>query len=244
MNPPGRKLRLLDCFCGRFGWGRAFAARGWEVVGIDLVEPPEVPEGCEFVRGDILTMECYDGKIWIDLEHSDGWEPHSLGRFDFICASSPCEEFSVWNMRMFHPNPPYPELGIKLFNHTRSLCEGSQIPYVMENVKGAQQFVGRAQRRCGPFHLWGNAVPLLLPQGITKGIQLGGSFKGKHWKEATPEERKAMRKTDFMIQYQSGSKQRKECTAKAATIPDLLANCVAEYAERLIEQGTNFPVAQ
>jgi hypothetical protein len=49
-------MRMLDLFCGRFGWGRAFAERGWEVVGVDLVEPPEIPSGCEFIKADILSL--------------------------------------------------------------------------------------------------------------------------------------------------------------------------------------------
>ena len=93
-----------------------------------------------------------------------------LGNFDFICASSPCEQFSVHGMKHFHPNPPYPELGIKLFNHTRAICEASGVPYVMENVRAAQQFVGQAVNHCGPFYLWGNAVPVLMPQGVNKGM--------------------------------------------------------------------------
>ena len=89
--------------------------------------------------------------------------------FDFICASSPCEEFSVHGMKHFHPNPKYPEMGLKLFNHTRALCEASGVPYVMENVRAAQQFVGQAERHCGSFYLWGNGIPPLIPKGITKG---------------------------------------------------------------------------
>jgi hypothetical protein len=49
-------MRMLDLFCGRFGWGRAFAARGWEVVGVDLVEPQFLPPNCQFERRDILSM--------------------------------------------------------------------------------------------------------------------------------------------------------------------------------------------
>lgn len=167
-------MRMLDLFCGRFGWGRAFAARGWEVVGV--------------------------------------------------------EQFSVHGMKHFHPNPPYPELGIRLFNHTRSLCEASGLPYAMENVRPAQQFVGKAVHHCGPFYLWGNGVPPLMPQGITKGIQLAG---GLDFSKATPEERRLWRKTDFMLSRGSKSIERKNETAKTATIPPELANCVAEYAERI-----------
>jgi len=155
-------MRMLDLFCGRWGWSKAFAKRGWECVGIDLVEPPEIPEGCTFIQANILTIE---NGFYYDV---DG-ELKELGKFDFICASPPCEQFSVHGMKHFHPNPKYPELGIKLFEHTRRICEESGLPYVMENVRAAQQFVGNAKTHCGSFYLWGSGVPLLMSQGIRKG---------------------------------------------------------------------------
>jgi site-specific DNA-cytosine methylase len=158
---------MLDLFCGRFGWGRAFAERGWEVVGIDLIEPQEVPTRCDFVRADVLDI-FYDGHHWAEAFCING-QPYQP---EFICASSPCEQFSVHGMRHFHPNPSYPALGIKLFNHTRALCEASGVPYIMENVRPAQQFVGDAAHHCGPFYLWGTGVPPILPQGISKGIYI------------------------------------------------------------------------
>lgn len=135
---------MLDLFCGKFGWSQSFAARGWTCVGVDLVDPKIVPDGCTFINSDILT-----------------WDAQDIinGGFDFICASSPCEQFSLFGLKHFHPNPPYPALGIELFNHTRKILEESGIPYVMENVRNSQYFVGKAANRCGPFYLWGNAVP-------------------------------------------------------------------------------------
>jgi hypothetical protein len=210
-------VRMLDLFCGRFGWSRAFAARGWECVGVDLVEPPEIPERCSFEQLDILQVG-----------------PRFLGmKFDFICASSPCEQFSVHGMPHFHPNPAYPEMGIKLFNHTRALCEATGLPYIMENVRPAQKFVGRAANHCGPFYLWGSAVPPLMPQGISKGISL--HIPGIE--KVFGDERKKLRNAaKIPFQWTStGSKKRKAITAGAATIPPELANCVADYAERLLE---------
>src|ERR1019366_7923218 len=156
-------MRMLDLFSGRWGWSRAFAARGWECVGVDLVEPPEIPPGCRFVKMNILDLDQHGVGLWNGF---DDWS--NLFKFDFICASSPCEQFSVHGMKHFHPNPPYPELGIKLFNHTRAICAESGVPYVMENVGAAQQFVGQAVHHCGPFYLWGKGVPPLLNGGISK----------------------------------------------------------------------------
>lgn len=121
--------RMLDLFCGRFGWSKAFSARGWECIGIDIVEPPEIPTGCIFIQADILEAE-FDEEDGILIFEVHG-RAHII-RPDFICASSPCEQFSVHGMKHFHPNPPYPELGIKLFEHARRICEESGIPYVMD----------------------------------------------------------------------------------------------------------------
>lgn len=219
-------MRMLDLFCGRFGWGRAFAARGWECVGVDLVEPPEIPPGCRFVKADVMYVCERGGLIGIPSEDGDiegllWFEP------DIICASSPCEQFSVHGMKHFHPNPPYPELGIKLFNHTRELCEASGVPYVMENVRAARDFVGRPAGHCGPFYLWGNAVPPILPQGIIKGMtRLALGYR----------EQKGQPGWNTKNTAQSERKRAEQNAGTAATIPPELANCVAAYAERLLEQ--------
>jgi len=220
-------MRMLDLFCGRLGWSKAFAARGWECVGVDLVEPKETALGFKFVHADVLNI----GERFV-----------FEGEFDFICASSPCEQFSVHGMKHFHPNPPYPELGIKLFNHTRQLCEQSGVPYVMENVRAAQQFVGRAVHHCGPFYLWGSGVPAIMPQGISKNTKWGAP---REWRKLNDPRysatgwKKRIREPHGMTgtrQAWSGSKEREELRAEVATIPPELANCIADYAERLLEQ--------
>jgi len=207
-------MRLLDLFCGRWGWSRAFAARGWECVGIDLTVPPEIPEGCTFVQADILTLSW--GPHFGFLVGPDGAECEQLGHFDFICASSPCEQFACFGMPHFQPNPPYPELGISLFNHTRRICEESGVPYVMENVRSAQKFVGIAEHHCGSFFLWGSAVPMLMPQGITK----------SKWTMQKDRPGNAAPECWW---------PRKKRAAQLATIPLELSSCVCDYAERILE---------
>lgn len=200
-------MRMLDLFCGRWGWSRAFAARGHQCVGVDLRRPPETPEGCNFLCLDVMDLT-----------------PEFVrdGGFDFICASSPCQEFSVWGMPHFHPEPKYPALGIRLFNHTRALCEASGLPYVMENVRPAQSFVGLAKHHCGPYYLWGKGVPPLLVQGITKGMsqQRDRDENGKR------------------IYVGLDAVSKKERAAESARIPPELAASVVDYAERICEAAT------
>jgi hypothetical protein len=210
-------MRILDLFCGKFGWGRIFAQRGWDVVGVDLIEPSEVPSRCTFINADILTWDANDVRS---------------GGFDFACASSPCEQFSLFGMKHFHPNPAYPALGIELFNHTRKILEESGVPYIMENVRNAKDFVGKPTNKCGPFYLWGNSVPPLMPQGITKGVKMGS---GSAIRGFTQEQKRLYRKQFDAMQCSGKGEKRKAYTASWATIPPELANCVADYAERLSE---------
>lgn len=192
-------MRLLDLFSGRWGWSRAFASRGWQCHGYDLVAPAKTPAGCIFYQTDVLDIRL-----------------PFICDYDFIVASSPCEEFSKTTkggMSCFYPNAPYPAMGIKLFNHTRELCEASGVPYVMENVRGAEQWIGNAKHHCGPFYLWGSGVPPLTPKGITKGTTNMGNWN--HNKKLGPQ----------------------KSASVLATIPIELANCVADYAERILEGG-------
>jgi hypothetical protein len=199
-------MRLLDLFCGRWGWSRAFAARGWECVGVDLVRPECIPERCEFVKMDVLSIKTI------------GPTSFYYG-FDFICASPPCEQFSVHCMKFLKKKEhPYPALGIKLFNHTRQLCEDSGLSYVIENVRCAEQFVGKAVHHANAFYLWGNSVPPILPKGFLKMGNQGG-----YYKKNAP---------NGFVHDPPG---RRQPTAKSATIPPELANCVADYAERILE---------
>lgn len=194
-------MRLLDLFCGRWGWSRAFAQRGWECVGVDLAVPPEIPRGCEFLKVDVLSVTAE----WI-----------CSGEFDFICASPPCQQFSVFGMKFLKKKVhPFPELGIRLFEHTSKVCSESGVPHVIENVRCAQDFVGPAVNHANAFYLWGDSIPPLLPQGLMKMGNQGGYYKRGTFIHDPP--------------------GRRQPSHRSATIPLELANCVADYAERIIE---------
>lgn len=196
-------MRMLDLFCGRGGWTNAFLERGWEVVGVDLVRSADYRG--EFIEANVLSIT-------------------SILDFDFVCASSVCDGFASFGMKHFRPNPPFPKSEIDLFVHTQSICAESGLPYVMENVRTAQQFVGLAVSHCGPFYLWGNAVPPIMPQGISKAKWRSNVLHGRN----AP--------GNFAPELNLPKKQRK---ALLATIPPELANCVADYAERICEKSNS-----
>jgi hypothetical protein len=78
-----------------------------------------------------------------------------------------------------------------------------------------------------------------LPGNIMEKIRKrGGNLKSERNAYQNGQTRKAL--WEGQGEYRStwsGSRARLEATALAATIPPELANCVADYAERLLEQG-------
>jgi hypothetical protein len=204
---------MLDVCCGLWGWSHGFALRGWKCIGIDLFQKPG-PQGSRFVYMNIFSLTSQ----WI-IENG----------IQFGCASTPCMEFAKWGMRMFHTSPPYPAYGIKMFRHVENCFLEAKIPFIMENVRAAQPFLGNAVNHCGPFYLWGTAVPPMMPQGIIKGMTREAvgyrEFKGSDkWN-----------RQHALIATGSKSKKRKELVALNSAIPPELAACVANYAERILE---------
>lgn len=67
-----------------------------------------------------------------------------------------------------------------------SQAAGKRIPLVVENVRGAQPWVGRAVWKYGSYYLWGD-VPALVPlpsKALRKGCTPGASkrgFSGPDW---------------------------------------------------------------
>ena len=148
------KPLCMDLYCGLGGWADGFMAEGYECIGFDI-------EAHDYGTGG------YPGELRIrDVRSIHGSE---LKDATCIVGSSPCQEFSYrampWKRAKALP-PPY--LGMELFNaqfriqREASEAAGRYIPMVVENVRGAQKWVGRAQWHYGSFYLWGD-VPALMP---------------------------------------------------------------------------------
>ncbi len=155
----------IDLFTGLHGWAEGLVAEGWRVVGLDLEDmcgqfgrsrPPHV----QLVIQDVLTL------------HGRQFKDAAL-----IVASPPCQEFSYMAMpwtkakekaarlRDGRDDPKrLTSLFDACFRIQREACEaaGRYVPLVVENVCGAQKWVGRARWHYGSFYLWGD-VPALMP---------------------------------------------------------------------------------
>ena len=166
--PELSKPLAVELFSGLHGWGEGAISEGYRTVGFDIEDMSVSlgitrPKGCHLILRDVRSIR--------------GSE---LADADLILSSSPCQEFSYrampWTRAKALP-PPY--LGMELFNAQfriqREAIEaaGHYIPMVVENVRGAQKWVGRAVWNYGSFYLWGD-VPALMPHTF-KGLKVGNA---------------------------------------------------------------------
>ncbi len=164
----------IDLFTGLHGWSDGLIAEGFRVVGFDLEDmsaqfgQPK-PEHFQLVVQDVLTL------------HGSQFKDAAV-----IVASPPCQEYSWMAMpwsrarqvaAALRGEAEFPE-GYRgsrtkaeltaLFDaclriqREASAAAGRRVPLVIENVRGAQPWVGRAAWSHGSFFLWGD-VPALMP---------------------------------------------------------------------------------
>jgi hypothetical protein len=150
------KPLAIDLFCGLGGWTEGLLAEGYDVVGFDIEQHVygEHRYPAQLVVQDVLTL------------HGSQFKNAAL-----IVASPPCQAYSYrampWKRAKALP-PPCNALFDACFRIQREACEaaGRPIPLVVENVRGAQPWVGRARWNFGSFYLWGD-VPALMPTAIS-----------------------------------------------------------------------------
>jgi len=107
--------RLLDLFCGAGGAAVGYSRAGFDVVGVDLNPQKRYP--FPFEQADALHY----------LENA---RQVRNGFFQAIHASPPCQAYSITKHThgVEHPD---------LLGPTRELLESTGLPYVIENVVGA-----------------------------------------------------------------------------------------------------------
>lgn len=236
------KPLAIDLFCGLGGWTEGLLAEGYYVVGFDNVkhEYGEHRYPAQLVLQDVLTL------------HGRQFKDAAL-----IVASPPCQAYSYrampWKRAKALP-PPDNSLFEACF---RIQCEASEaaghhVPMVVENVKGAQPWVGRSRWNFGSFHLWGD-VPALMPMIKKASKNEGGSwFNIAHNTTSgvgrNPDGRLHGRKVggdwfnkdEYPKRGTCGSRRRKLASALMAKIPQPLARHIARtYLPQQLKEIAN-----
>lgn len=104
-----------------------------------------------------------------------------------IVASPPCQAYSYrampWKRAKALP-PPDNTLFDACFRIQREASEaaGRHIPMVVENVRGAQKWVGKAAWNFGSFYLWGD-VPALMPMVANRRMKFPAHCGPRLWKD-------------------------------------------------------------
>jgi hypothetical protein len=148
---------MLDLCCGRGGWTKGFLPHGFKCYGYDIDPKFRSLYPGSFIEGDVRKIPL------AELRNQN---------VRVVCASSPCEEFSRFTMPWTRAkNPPEPILGIELARACFTIAEALGVPLIFENVRLAQRWLGRAVMHCGPFYLWGDGVPCLLPRDVQRRVK-------------------------------------------------------------------------
>ena len=212
------KPLAIDLFAGLGGWTDGLLAEGYYVVGFDIErhEYGDAKYPAQLVLQDVLTL------------HGSQFRDAAL-----IVASPPCQEFSYMAMPWTLAKEKQarlqddPEARARLtalfdacFRIQREATEaaGHFIPLVVENVRGANEWVGRSRWNFGSFHLWGD-VPALMP--MTKSIKNTG---GSWFNIGSPGQKVT---NNNPARKSSHSTARKAASAAIAKIPFALARHIA-----------------
>ena len=145
---------VIDLCCGLGGWSAGFLAEGWDAIGFDI-------EKHEY------WGKRYPGELILkSILEINGYDLRAVNPA-LVVASPPCQNYSYMAMpwtrakemaaRIRQSSDEIGQLNA-LYNACFRIARQIGCPIILENVKGAQPWVGRAKAHFGSYYLWGDVA--------------------------------------------------------------------------------------
>jgi hypothetical protein len=179
----------IDLFAGLGGWTDGFLAEGWNVVGFDVTRhvygadryPAQLVlqdvltiHGSQFRNADIIVASppCQQYS-WLAMPWSRSKDPNNSKAAKALRAKWEAEgpDNKLFNacFRIQREAIYARRLDLRCceLDYSKPGCKRCHIPLIVENVRGAQPWVGRSVWNYGSFHFWGD-VPALMPINLNR----------------------------------------------------------------------------
>lgn len=154
---------LLDLCCGMGGWSIGFYRAGFSCTGVDVLD---LAYPYELVLADVRE-----------------WSPSK--RYDVVAGGPPCTEFSQLTRLAIGRGQRGPRdvaAGVELVKACIRIIEEVQPKFwILENVRGSEEHIipllGKPKLKRGPWLLWGNFPPFLLPENPKQMRKIQGDIE-------------------------------------------------------------------
>jgi hypothetical protein len=178
------KPLTIDLYCGLGGWSEGFISEGYEVIGFDIERHDYGTGGYpgQLVLQDVMTLHGSQFKDAAVIVASPPCQAYSYRAMPWkrakalpppdntlfeTCFRIQREANKAVLCSCGHEHQLHYLFKGAGYCHGCAFCEckdfdGKFIPLIVENVRGAQKWVGRAKWHFGSYYLWGD-VPALMP---------------------------------------------------------------------------------